>query len=117
MPLFKRTLSEFIFRRFVLKHYASNLLVDMNPAADAEFEVKPVFTDLVQGVRDECRVLLEIRGIRHVLLDVLEGVAFGLEIHVDQQIGGVMFEHKSPKNKLAQCAFEKRHWKSLEECV
>jgi predicted O-methyltransferase YrrM len=30
MPLFKRTLSEFIFRRFMLKHYASNLLVDLN---------------------------------------------------------------------------------------
>ena len=30
MPLFKRTLSEFIFRRFMLKHYSSNLLVDMN---------------------------------------------------------------------------------------
>ncbi len=30
MPLFKRTLSEFIFRRFMLRHYASNLLVDMN---------------------------------------------------------------------------------------
>lgn len=30
MPLFKRTLSEFLFRRFTLKHYASNLLVDMN---------------------------------------------------------------------------------------
>jgi hypothetical protein len=30
MPLFKRTLSEFLFRRFMLKHYSSNLLVDMN---------------------------------------------------------------------------------------
>jgi len=30
MPLFKRTLSEFIFRRFMLKHYSSNLLVDMS---------------------------------------------------------------------------------------
>lgn len=30
MPLFKRTLSEFLFRRFMLKHYASNILVDMN---------------------------------------------------------------------------------------
>jgi hypothetical protein len=30
MPLFKRTLSEFIFRRFMLNHYDSNLLVDMN---------------------------------------------------------------------------------------
>lgn len=29
MPPFKRTLSEFVFRRFVLKHYASILLVDM----------------------------------------------------------------------------------------
>jgi predicted O-methyltransferase YrrM len=29
MPLFKRTLSEFLFRRFVLKHYGSNLLVDL----------------------------------------------------------------------------------------
>lgn len=30
MPLFKRTLSEFLFRRFMLKHYASNLLLDMS---------------------------------------------------------------------------------------
>ena len=30
MPLFKRTLSEFLFRRFMLKHYSSNLLVDMS---------------------------------------------------------------------------------------
>ena len=30
MPVFKRTLSEFLFRRFALKHYASNLLLDMN---------------------------------------------------------------------------------------
>ena len=29
MPLFKRTLSEFLFRRFMLKHYSSNLLLDM----------------------------------------------------------------------------------------
>lgn len=29
MPLIKRTLSEFLFRRFVLKHYGSNLLVDL----------------------------------------------------------------------------------------
>ncbi|HNP63412.1 MAG TPA: class I SAM-dependent methyltransferase [Woeseiaceae bacterium] len=36
MPLFKRTLSEFIFRRFLLKHYASNLLVDMNIEAKRE---------------------------------------------------------------------------------
>ena len=30
MPMFKRTLSEFLFRRFMLKHYSSNLLLDMN---------------------------------------------------------------------------------------
>lgn len=30
MPLFKRTLSEFVFRRFVLIHHSSNLLVDLN---------------------------------------------------------------------------------------
>ncbi|MDX1508578.1 MAG: class I SAM-dependent methyltransferase, partial [Woeseiaceae bacterium] len=30
MPLFKRTLSEFLFRRFMLKHYSANLLLDMN---------------------------------------------------------------------------------------
>ena len=36
MPLFKRTLSEFVFRRFMLKHYASNLLVDMNLEAKAD---------------------------------------------------------------------------------
>ena len=36
MPLFKRTLSEFIFRRFMLKHYASNLLLDMKLDAKRE---------------------------------------------------------------------------------
>lgn len=36
MPLFKRTLSEFVFRRFMLKHHASNLLVDMNLEAKRE---------------------------------------------------------------------------------
>lgn len=36
MPLFKRTLSEFLFRRFVLKHYGSNLLVDLQVEAKRE---------------------------------------------------------------------------------
>ena len=36
MPLFKRTLSEFLFRRFVLKHYGSNLLVDLQIEAKKE---------------------------------------------------------------------------------
>lgn len=36
MPVFKPTLSEFIFRRFMLKHYASNLRVDMNLEAKRE---------------------------------------------------------------------------------
>jgi hypothetical protein len=36
MPLFKRTLSEFLFRRFVLKHYGSNLLVDLQIDAKKE---------------------------------------------------------------------------------
>jgi len=36
MPMFKRTLSEFIFRRFMLKHYASNLLLDMNLEAKSD---------------------------------------------------------------------------------
>ena len=36
MSLFKRTLSEFLFRRFVLKHYGSNLLVDLQLDAKRE---------------------------------------------------------------------------------
>jgi predicted O-methyltransferase YrrM len=36
MPLFKRTLSEFLFRRFMLKHYSSNMLVDMQLEAKAD---------------------------------------------------------------------------------
>ena len=36
MPLFKRTLSEFLFRRFALKHYAANLLLDMQLESKAE---------------------------------------------------------------------------------
>jgi methyltransferase family protein len=36
MPLFKRTLSEFLFRRFVLKHYGSNLLIDLQLDAKKE---------------------------------------------------------------------------------
>ena len=30
MPIFKRSLSEFLFRRFMLKHYSTNMLVDIN---------------------------------------------------------------------------------------
>ena len=36
MPLFKRTLSEFLFRRFMLKHYSSNMLLDMQLEAKRE---------------------------------------------------------------------------------
>ena len=36
MPLFKRTLSEFLFRRFMLKHYSSNMLLDMQLEAKKE---------------------------------------------------------------------------------
>ena len=36
MPLFKRTQSEFLFRRFVLKYYGSNLLVDLQLDAKKE---------------------------------------------------------------------------------
>lgn len=36
MPVFNRKRSEFIFRRFMLKHYASNFLVDMNLEAKRE---------------------------------------------------------------------------------
>ena len=63
MPLFKRTLSEFIFRRFMLKHYASNLLVDMNLEAKQQtldyiksnmidapfFEKHPALVDFAVG--------------------------------------------------------------------
>lgn len=63
MPLFKRTLSEFLFRRFVLKHYSSNLLVDMQLEAKREtldyirqkmaaapyFEKHPQLVDYVVG--------------------------------------------------------------------
>ena len=47
MPLFKRTLSEFLFRRFVLKHYGSNLLVDLQLEAkkDTVEYVKANMTD------------------------------------------------------------------------
>jgi hypothetical protein len=43
MPLFKRTLSEFLFRRFVLKHYGSNLLVDL------QLDAKKQTVDYVQA--------------------------------------------------------------------
>ncbi len=36
MSLFKRTLGEFLFRRFMLKYYSSNLLLDMNIEAKKE---------------------------------------------------------------------------------
>jgi len=36
MPLFKRTLTEFLFRNFVLKNYSSNLLVDLQIEAKKE---------------------------------------------------------------------------------
>ncbi|MBM37658.1 MAG: methyltransferase [Woeseia sp.] len=36
MSIFKRTLGEFLFRRFMLKYYSSNLLLDMNIEAKKE---------------------------------------------------------------------------------
>lgn len=36
VSLFKRTLGEFFFRRFMLKYYSSNLLLDMNLEAKSE---------------------------------------------------------------------------------
>lgn len=73
MPLFKRTLSEFLFRRFVLKHYGSNLLVDLQLGAKKEtleyiktnmpdapyFEKHPKLVQYVVGEASEPGLYLE----------------------------------------------------------
>jgi len=73
MPLFKRTLSEFLFRRFVLKHYAGNLLLDLQLDAKKEslaylkehmpdaqyFEKHPEMLRYVVGLADQPGLVLE----------------------------------------------------------
>jgi len=73
MPLFKRTLSEFLFRRFVLKHYGSNLLVDLQLGTKKEtleyiksnmpdapyFEKHPKLVQYVVGEASEPGLYLE----------------------------------------------------------
>jgi predicted O-methyltransferase YrrM len=74
MPLFKRTLSEFLFRRFALKHYASNLLLDMqleskketldylkrNMRAAPYFEKHPQLVRHVLALADKPGLVLEL---------------------------------------------------------
>lgn len=55
MPLFKRTPSEFLFRRFVLKHYGSNLLVDLQ--IDAKKEVLEYIAYSVTGQQAAVRII------------------------------------------------------------
>ncbi len=55
MPLFKRTLSEFIFRRFMLKHFAPNLLLDLKLEAEQATLEYNVFT--VVGQQLAVRIL------------------------------------------------------------
>ena len=73
MPLFKRTLSEFLYRRFVLKHHASNMLVDMGLEAKRDtldyvkknmvdapyFEKHPKLVEFVLDQVDEEGLYLE----------------------------------------------------------
>ena len=73
MPLFKRTLSEFLFRRFVLKHYGSNLLVDLQLEAKKDtldyirktmidapyFEKHPKLVEFVVGEAEKPGLFLE----------------------------------------------------------
>ena len=73
MPIFKRTLSEFLFRRFALKHYASNLLLDMQLESKAEslaylkqnmgaapyFEKHPKLVDFAMSLADKPGLVLE----------------------------------------------------------
>ena len=74
MPLFKRTLSEFLFRRFALRHYASNLLLDMQLESKREslaylkehmvaapyFEKHPVLVRHALGLANKPGLILEL---------------------------------------------------------
>ena len=57
-----------------------------NEAPHAEFEVQARRFRLANGEPNQRRVLLEIGRIGHVGLDVLQRLALGLEIHVDEQV-------------------------------
>ena len=97
------------FERIEAVHGAIELVGDPThrfAPTDTELEVQTVLVHLVERVLDECRVFFEPRRIGHVLLDVVEGVAFGLEVHVDQEVGRVVFEHEATEDELAQRAFE-----------
>ena len=76
MPLFKRTLSEFLFRRFMLKHYSSNLLLDMNLEAKRD-TLEYIKANMVDAPYFEKHPAL----VRHVL-DAVEVDGLYLEFGV-----------------------------------
>lgn len=97
MPLFKRTFSEFIFRRFMLKHHSSNLLLDMNIEAKKDtlayikanmvdapyFEKHPQLVKYVLGQIDAPGLHLEFgvgrgRSMRWIA-SAVEGVVHGFD--------------------------------------
>ena len=74
----------------------------------AKLEVQAPGRNLLHGILDQRLVLLEVRCIGHVRLDVVERLALGLEIHVDEDIRRVVLEHEAPEEKLAQGPLENR---------
>ena len=97
MPLFKRTLSEFLFRRFMLKHYSANLLLDMNLEAKRDtleyikanmvdapyFEKHPALVKHVLGQVDKDGLYLEFgvgrgKSMRWIAAQV-DGTVYGFD--------------------------------------
>ena len=97
MPLFKRTFSEFIFRRFMLNHHSSNLLLDMNIEAKKDtlayikanmvdapyFEKHPQLVKYVLGQIDAPGLHLEFgvgrgKSMRWIA-SAVEGVVHGFD--------------------------------------
>ena len=75
-------------------------------APHPKLEVQALRRHLLDCVLHERRVLFEVGRVGHVRLDVLEGVALGLEIHIDKEIRRVMLKHEAPEQEFAQGSLE-----------
>lgn len=76
MPLFKRTLSEFLFRRFVLKHYGSNILVDL------QIEAKKETVDYIKKTMIDAPYFEKHKQLVEFVVDAAENPGLFLEFGV-----------------------------------
>ena len=73
---------------------------------NAKLKVQPGQACFADDVFDQCRVLLKVWRIRHIVLDVLQRFFLCIDLQIDQQVRAIVLQHKSPKQEFAKGTFE-----------